>query len=56
MYGVWFVVGWTATHFVRNWRASLAAERDAVMRHYIQLHPEDFIPPRELNIPIFKSE
>lgn len=52
MFGVWFAVGWTVTHFVQKWRQGLAAERDAVMRHYIQTHPEDFISPRELNLPI----
>lgn len=54
MYGVWFAAGWTLTHLVQKWRQGIAAERDAVMRHYIQQHPEDFIPPRELNIPIFQ--
>lgn len=52
MYGIWFIAGATVTHFVEKWRQGLHAERDAQMRHYIQTHPEDFIPPRELNIPI----
>ncbi|KAJ8919287.1 hypothetical protein NQ315_003871 [Exocentrus adspersus] len=29
---------------LENYNISHAAERDAVMRHYIQLHPEDFPP------------
>lgn len=56
MYGIWFVTGVTVAHLVEKWRQNLAAERDAVMRHYIQTHPEDFIPPRELNILISPSE
>uniref|UniRef100_A0A4D5R9Y3 NADH dehydrogenase [ubiquinone] 1 subunit C2 n=1 Tax=Scolopendra viridis TaxID=118503 RepID=A0A4D5R9Y3_SCOVI len=31
-----------------HWRKRLAAERDAVIRHYIELHPEDFIEPPKL--------
>lgn len=28
-----------------NYRENYYAERDAIMRHYIQLHPDDFQPP-----------
>ncbi|CAO1434853.1 unnamed protein product [Diamesa serratosioi] len=30
---------------VDGWRNEHLAERDAVLRHYIQLHPEDFPDP-----------
>lgn len=28
-----------------SWRNEYLAERDAVLRHYIELHPEDFPTP-----------
>lgn len=28
---------------VDGWRNDYLAERDAVLRHYIELHPEDFL-------------
>ncbi|XP_030750725.1 NADH dehydrogenase [ubiquinone] 1 subunit C2 [Sitophilus oryzae] len=27
-----------------DWRESYLAERDAILRHYVELHPEDFPP------------
>lgn len=45
MYFVNFVIGATLAHFVEQYRINYWAERDAVLRHYIQLHPEDFPPP-----------
>lgn len=30
---------------VDGWRNTYLAERDAVLRHYIELHPEDFPMP-----------
>lgn len=30
---------------IEGWREDYLAERDAVFRHYIQLHPEDFPLP-----------
>ncbi|XP_045768962.1 NADH dehydrogenase [ubiquinone] 1 subunit C2 [Maniola jurtina] len=43
------VVGWTAVlTYVTNKRHEYLAEKDAVLRHYIELHPEDFpIPERK---------
>ncbi|VVC97346.1 unnamed protein product [Leptidea sinapis] len=39
-------VGWTALlSFVQNRRDNYLAEKDAVLRHYIELHPEDFPVP-----------
>ncbi|CAG9854220.1 unnamed protein product [Phyllotreta striolata] len=32
------------TYIVDNYRNDYYAEKDAVLRHYIQLHPEDFPP------------
>ncbi|KAL1509264.1 hypothetical protein ABEB36_004027 [Hypothenemus hampei] len=32
--------------FVNKWLDSKLADRDAMLRHYVQLHPEDF-PPYE---------
>ena len=34
---------------VDGWRNEHLAERDAVLRHYIQLHPEDFPDPGKLS-------
>jgi len=33
---------------VDGWRDDYLAERDAVLRHYIELHPEDFPDPGKL--------
>jgi NADH-ubiquinone oxidoreductase subunit b14.5b (NDUFC2) len=32
---------------VDGWRNDYLAERDATLRHYVQLHPEDFPDPGE---------
>lgn len=32
-------------HIVDQYRTAYLAERDAVLRHYIQLHPDDFPIP-----------
>lgn len=40
------VAGCTAAFkYVQNARDDYLAEKDAVLRHYVQLHPEDFIEP-----------
>lgn len=33
------------TTLYRRYRDNYLAERDATLRHYIELHPEDFPPP-----------
>uniref|UniRef100_U5EFI4 NADH dehydrogenase [ubiquinone] 1 subunit C2 n=1 Tax=Corethrella appendiculata TaxID=1370023 RepID=U5EFI4_9DIPT len=38
------VVGYTGKT-VDGWRNEYLAERDAVLRHYVELHPEDFPAP-----------
>lgn len=35
---------------VDGWRNEHLAERDAVLRHYVQLHPEDFPDPGKVSI------
>lgn len=45
MYPIYFALGATTAHFFLQYRKNYWAERDAVMRHYVQLHPEDFPPP-----------
>ncbi|XP_049789211.1 NADH dehydrogenase [ubiquinone] 1 subunit C2 [Schistocerca nitens] len=32
-------------NFVEKYRADYLAEKDAVLRHYVELHPEDFPTP-----------
>ncbi|XP_023936470.1 NADH dehydrogenase [ubiquinone] 1 subunit C2 [Bicyclus anynana] len=45
------VVGWTAAiTYVQNKRSEYLAEKDAVLRHYIELHPEDFTTPERKKI------
>ena len=39
--------GWVAGLYINKWIESNSAERDAVLKHYIQLHPEDFPVPGE---------
>ncbi|GAB0094913.1 NADH dehydrogenase [Sergentomyia squamirostris] len=39
------VIGATLFHFIDGYRDKYLAERDAVLRHYIELHPEDFPTP-----------
>ena len=40
------VAGWTTLlTYVSKKREDYLAEKDAVLRHYIQLHPEDFPTP-----------
>ncbi|XP_037087274.1 NADH dehydrogenase [ubiquinone] 1 subunit C2-like [Pollicipes pollicipes] len=42
------LAGWMAGVYIEKWLQSSAAERDAVLKHYIQLHPEDFpVPERK---------
>lgn len=50
MYAVWIGGGYLAGHLWMQHRKNYFAERDALMRHYIQLHPEDFPPPGNQNI------
>lgn len=45
MYPICFVVGYGIGQAFLTHRQNYWAERDAVFRHYIQLHPEDFVPP-----------
>lgn len=45
MYPIYFGLGFTFGHFFYQYRMNYFAERDAVFRHYVQLHPEDFPPP-----------
>lgn len=45
MYPIMFAAGVAVTQLIYNYRVNWWAERDAVMRHYIELHPEDFAPP-----------
>ncbi|XP_043190013.1 ethylene-responsive transcription factor ABI4-like isoform X2 [Amphibalanus amphitrite] len=41
-------IGWVAGLYINKWIESNSAERDAVLKHYIQLHPEDFpVPERK---------
>ncbi|XP_059619645.1 NADH dehydrogenase [ubiquinone] 1 subunit C2 [Phlebotomus argentipes] len=39
------LIGATACFFVDRYRDKYMSERDAVLRHYIELHPEDFPTP-----------
>lgn len=34
---------------VDNWRNEYMADRDSTLRHYIELHPEDFPTPGKLS-------
>lgn len=45
MYPIYFVAAFTAGNFFLEYRRNYWAERDAVLRHYIELHPEDFPAP-----------
>lgn len=49
MYPIYFAVGFTAGHLFLQYRKNSWAERDAVYRHYIELHPEDFPAPGAFN-------
>lgn len=49
MYPIYFAAGFTFGHFFMQYRKNYWAERDAVFRHYIELHPEDFQPPGNVN-------
>ncbi|KAL4702272.1 hypothetical protein ACJJTC_018586 [Scirpophaga incertulas] len=45
------VAGWIGVlTFVQNKRNNYLAEKDAVLRHYIELHPEDFPEPERKKI------
>lgn len=44
-YVLFFGLGATAFHFIEQYRINYFAERDAIYRHYIQLHPDDFVTP-----------
>lgn len=45
MYPIYFVAAAAASQLFLNYRKNYYAERDAVYRHYVELHPEDFPPP-----------
>lgn len=45
LFPFYFAGGYYAGQLILNWRRNYWADRDAVLRHYIQLHPEDFPPP-----------
>ncbi|CAH2076160.1 unnamed protein product, partial [Iphiclides podalirius] len=40
----------TILHYVQNRRDDYLAEKDAVYRHYVELHPEDFPTPERKKI------
>ena len=42
--------GWIAGTYINKWIESNSAERDAVLKHYIQLHQEDFPVPGETRL------
>lgn len=44
-YPIYFVIGAFVGQMWLNNRRNYWADRDAVLRHYVQLHPEDFAPP-----------
>ncbi|XP_041987385.1 NADH dehydrogenase [ubiquinone] 1 subunit C2 [Aricia agestis] len=45
------VAVWTiGLNYVQNKRNEYLAEKDAVLRHYIELHPEDFPEPERKKI------
>ncbi|KAL0880827.1 hypothetical protein ABMA27_002012 [Loxostege sticticalis] len=45
------VAGWVAAlTFIQKKRDEYLAEKDAVLRHYIELHPEDFPVPERKKI------
>ncbi|KPI96803.1 NADH dehydrogenase [ubiquinone] 1 subunit C2 [Papilio xuthus] len=50
------VAGWCALlNYVQNKRNEYFAEKDAVYRHYVELHPEDFpIPERKKLADVFE--
>lgn len=35
-------IGGITGHFSEKWRSDFFAEKDAVLRHYVELHPELF--------------
>jgi len=39
------IVGAAALYYYKQYRTSYLADKDAMYRHYIQLHPEDFQAP-----------
>lgn len=47
-YPIGFVAGFFVGQTILNWRRNYWADRDAVLRHYVQLHPEDFPPPGKI--------
>lgn len=52
-YPIGFAVGWAVGEFVVAWRQRYLAERDAVFRQYVQLHPDDFKPISKLKFVFF---
>lgn len=49
-------VGWCGLlSYVQDKRNAYLAERDAVLRHYVELHPEDFCEPRKLHWTTFQN-
>jgi hypothetical protein len=44
------VTGWLFGAYADNYRNQYLAERDAVLRHYVELHPEDFPVPGKYNL------
>lgn len=47
IYGTSFAL---IAYYARKRIDAYTAQRDAIYRHYVQLHPEDFTPPRKLFI------
>ncbi|KAL3267587.1 hypothetical protein HHI36_011705 [Cryptolaemus montrouzieri] len=42
------IIGAFVGNYMNNVRNEAAAERDAVFRHYVELHPEDFPPYKRI--------
>ncbi|CAH1738637.1 NADH dehydrogenase [ubiquinone] 1 subunit C2 [Aphis gossypii] len=44
------IIGATALYYYKQYRTSYLADKDAMYRHYIQLHPEDFQAPERKKV------
>lgn len=42
------IIGAALGYKLNEWKEEALAERDAQLRHYIELHPDDFPQPGEL--------
>ncbi|GIY46492.1 NADH dehydrogenase 1 subunit C2 [Caerostris darwini] len=50
-----FIVGFVAGQYVEKYTQNRFAERDAVIKHYIELHPEDFVENKRKYKEIFEE-